>query len=366
MSKKLTAILLAMLLAFVFVGCGDEEGGVDFKSHNTNYSILVRNRSGERLVAFKGDLREDALIGGIPAHAENHGLPKNLSLFDKTESFPMILLTLEQYKDNINSLSSQKNTPFTRVFVFYNRQGDNTVVYTISDGLGGSNEFKIFNPSPTINVELRVNGVYGETIGFVPGGIAETTLRLHDGNYNIFPVFKRYNTFRDVVDEVFPKRIDGYPWSRNYSFGDGHDSDSMNIKDLLQGLTLSTGAAWVVVNNQTPEGGIRFLEGSVVRKTASGLDSIPTTTPRTFQINMTKLGNFYTDELRIYNWKFGPTGYEKPLQAGENNPAPVETMIIEREKMYTITVSGDDTQGTLKAWVSNITTIPQNEFGVYW
>ena len=27
---------------------------VDFTSHNTDYSILVRNNTGERLVAFKG------------------------------------------------------------------------------------------------------------------------------------------------------------------------------------------------------------------------------------------------------------------------------------------------------------------------
>ncbi|MDR0551991.1 MAG: hypothetical protein LBG72_08260, partial [Spirochaetaceae bacterium] len=110
-----------------------------FESHNTDYSILVRNNTNFRLVAFKGDLRADALIGGIPAHAQGHGLPLNTTLFNKTEDFPMILLTEEQYKANKNNLQSQKNTPFTRVYVFYNKNGDNNVHYEISAGLGGSN-----------------------------------------------------------------------------------------------------------------------------------------------------------------------------------------------------------------------------------
>jgi hypothetical protein len=99
-------------------GKGNETGGVDF-SHNTDYSILVRNNTGERLVAFKGDLLADRLIGGIPAHAQNHGMPGKPALFDKTEDFLLILLTEAQYRANKDNLQSQKNAPFTRVYVFY-------------------------------------------------------------------------------------------------------------------------------------------------------------------------------------------------------------------------------------------------------
>jgi hypothetical protein len=368
MSKKLTGVLFALLLATAFAACGDDDGDVDFRSHNTNYSILVRNNTGERLVAFKGDLRKDTLIGGVPARAQNHGLPNDLALFDKTESFPMILLTEAQYRANIDNLSSLKNTPFTRVFVFFNRQGDNTAVYEIADGLGGNNEFNIINASNSVNVELRLNGVAGETIGFAPAGILDTKLRLHDGNYNIFPVFKRYNAFRDVVETVYPRGTGtGYAWFRTYSFGEGITQATMNLKDILQGLTFQSGAAWVVVNNQT-EGGVRFMEGAIVRRTASGLENVMTT--RTFQIDMPKLvsggSNSYADSILVANWRFGPVGFDVPLQAGENDSTTVPSLTILREKMYTITVMGDHNQGNLKAWISSIEDIPTGELGGSW
>ena len=145
-------------------------------------------------------------------------------------------------------MACKKIHPFTRVYVFYNKNGDNKAVYEIAEGLGGSNQFKIVNASNSINVELRVNGVAGETIGYAPAGILETTLRLQDGNYNIFPVFKRHNTFRDLVETVYPQGSgSGYSWFQSYSFGEGITSATMNLKALLQSTTFTSGAAWVVV-----------------------------------------------------------------------------------------------------------------------
>jgi hypothetical protein len=336
---------------------------IDFTSHNTDYSILVRNNTGESLVAFKGELRADRLIGGIPAHAQNHGLPNTPALFDKTEDFPMILLTENQYNANISNLSSQKNTPFTRVYVFYNKSGDNTTVYEIAGGLGGTNALHIINTSTSMNIELRLGGVAGETIGYAPAGILDTTLRLNDGNYNVFPVFKRYNSIRDVVETVYPKASTGDPWFRSVSFGEGTLDYTMNLKTLLQGLTMTSGAAWVFVSNQS-ETGIRFVEGGTVHKTASGLENIMTT--RTFQIDMPKVSgtNNYADSKDVANWRFGPTGYEMALQVSATDSTLKGTFSIERDKMYTITVTGDHNLGTLKAYISSTTTIDTSDFAM--
>jgi hypothetical protein len=345
---------------------GEEDTGtsdVDFTSHNTGYSILVRNNSGERLVAFKGELQADRLIGGIPAHAQNHGLPKDPALFDKTEDFPLILLTESQYDSNKSGLASQKNTPFTRVYVFYNKSGDNTAVYEIAEGLGGSNTLHIINPSTSMNIELRLGGVAGETIGYAPAGILNTTLRLNDGNYNIFPVFKRYNTFRDVVETVYPKATSGAPWYQSVSFGDEETHDyEINLRTVLQGLTVTSGAAWVYVDNQTTGGGIRFVEGGSVHKTASGLENIMT--QRTFQIDMPKVpgSNNYADSKTVANWKFGPTGDEVALQVSASDTAEKGSFTIERDKMYTITVTGDHNTSSLRAFISGETTIDTSEF----
>ena len=376
--KRNLLFVVIVATAILLFSCDDllgnkdnnQAGGVDYTSHNTNYSILVRNNTGERLVAFKGDLLESKLIGGIPAHAQNHGLPYDPALFDKTEDFPMILLTEAQYKANKANLNALKNTPFTRVYVFFNKSGDNSIVYEIAAGLGGNNEFKIINASNSINVELRLGGAAGETIGYAPAGILETTLRLQDGNYNIFPVFKRYNTFRDVVETVYPQGSgSNYAWFESYSFGEGTTTATMNLKTLLQNTTFVLGAAWVYVNNQTSSGGIRFVEGSNVRATASGLTNIMSGNPRTFQIDMPKAGNSnnaYADSITVSNWKFGATGFEVALQTDENDETLLASLEIQQGKMYTITVSGSHNDNSLKAWVSNTTEIPQNELSGTW
>jgi len=281
----------------------------------------------------------------------------------------LILLTEAQYNANKSNLSSQKNTPFTRVYVFYNKSGDNTAVYEIAEGLGGTNSFEIINASNSINVELRINGVAGETIGYAPAGILNTTLKLQDGNYNIFPVFKRYNRTRDVVETVYPKGTgSNYAWFQSYSFGEGTTSATMNLKSLLQTTTFTSGAAWVYVNNQTTSGGIRFMEGTNVHRTASGLENIMNGNPRTFQIDMPKAGegNKYADSVVAANWKFGPSGFEVALQTSETDETAVTSLTVERDKMYTVTVTGNHNDGNLKAWISATTDIPTNELGGSW
>jgi ABC-type uncharacterized transport system YnjBCD substrate-binding protein len=142
----------------------------------------------------------------------------------------------------------------------------------------------------------------------------------------------------------------------------------MNLKDLLKSTTFTSGAAWVYVNNQTTSGGIRFVEGTNVRRTASGLENIMSGNPRTFQIDMPKAGegNKYADSIVAANWKFGASGFEVDLQTSETDDTKVTSLTIERDKMYTITVSGSHNDNTLKAWVSDTTDIPSNELGGTW
>jgi hypothetical protein len=94
---KMPAIVLTF--ALILAGCNspddqdpDTNGGPDFTSHLSNYSILIRNNTNERLVAFKGELKAETLIGGIPALAQNHGLPRDPALFNKTGDFPCFFI----------------------------------------------------------------------------------------------------------------------------------------------------------------------------------------------------------------------------------------------------------------------------------
>jgi hypothetical protein len=336
---------LALVLGLVLTGCpmdGGDDGAVDFSSHNTDYSLLVRNNTGKDLVAFKGSLKADTLIGGIPKGATNHGLPMNPALFDRTQDFPMILLTREQYESYKDNLSPLEQAPFTRVYVFYNKYADpagTSVVYEIAAGLGGNNSLIVQSPSGTLNVELRRGGVAGETMGYAPAGMLETTIKLEDDDYAIFPVFKRYNKARDVLDTVYPTFETGpnagSPWFATRTF-DGTATTQvqrLDLGNLLRELTLTSGAAWVVVVNQTEEA-VRFYEGSVPRTTPAGKQGITSGLQNqvTFQVDMPTIPGTrsYADSVEVSNWNFGVPTVTTPLG----------TKTIERDKMYTITVTG--------------------------
>ena len=357
--KKLVMFASVITVVILMFSCnlpGEEEDAVDFISHNINYSILVRNNTSERLIAFMGDLTPEMLIGGIPARATGHGLPNDPALFDRSKEFPLILLTEAQYNANKNNLDVLKNTPFTRVYVFYNRNGDNSAVYEISNNLGGNNSLRIINASTSVNVELRLGGVAGEIIGYAPAGMLQTTLRMQDGDYDIFPVFKRYNTARDVVETVYPKMANfDYSWFQNYSFEGGNEV-VMDLKPLLGSLTFSSGSAWVVIRNQTTSGGIRFFEGSSPRRTPSGIETINSGNEITFQVDMPAIGTTYADSVTVANWSFGPQGFTIPLPS----------TVIERDKMYVINVTGNFQTGSLSVEIDEGVEIPATELGGAW
>jgi len=334
------------------------ETTVDFTSHVSNYSIKVGNNSGERIVAFKADLRDDTLIGGIPAYAQNHGLPKNPALFDKTEYFTLILLTEAQYNANKNMLGSLMNKPFTRALVFYSHNGDNSAVYEIAGALGGTNTLLVSN-SGSINVELRIGSANGEILGYVPAGMLEAEFRLQDGDYGIFPVIKRYNSLRGIVEEIYPRTNNNSAWYQAISFGEGITTTTINVANILGMMTKFTSrAAWVIVDNHTSSGGIMFMTGSTINTTVTGQTDIMNGSPGIFRINMPKLGNSYAESMTVNNWRFGPLA-EFVALTGDVYPDLQGTFEINQDKIYTVTVTGNANEAnSLKAWVSDVADLP--------
>ena len=63
--KRMMKFAAILAVAIALFACKTDEdpkeetGGVDFTSQNTDYSVLVRNNTSYRLVAFKGDLHAD-------------------------------------------------------------------------------------------------------------------------------------------------------------------------------------------------------------------------------------------------------------------------------------------------------------------
>ena len=256
------------------------------------------------------------------------------------------------------------------MYVFYNKNGDNSTHYEIAAGLGGNNTLTVLLPAMSTNVELRVGGVAGETIGYAPQGMLSTNLMLEDGDYDLFPVFVRYNRARDVVEKVYPKNAGNtYNWFSSITFDGSNPLQTLNLAGALQNLSMSSGAAWIVIDNQTTSGAIRFFEGNVPRTTPAGYQGISAGTPITFQIDMNAVSGangeiIYAETRAVSNWSFGPQGFAVPLQQGEHNTAQLGTFTVRKDRMYTITVKGNVNGGGLIAYISNETDIPLNDFAV--
>jgi len=341
--KRFTKFAAVCAAAILLFACGDSKedtSGVNFANTPTGYSIKVNNRTTERLVAFKGELQADKLIGGIPQGESNFGLPKNPALFgQKSEGFALILITEKQYNDNKENLRNLKDTPFTRIFAFYNANGTNESIYEISDRLGGNCSIQIQNLT-SLDVELRLNGIYGETLGYARNTMLNTTLYVSSGDYLIFPVFIKYNALRDELVTVYPKGSTGLPWYTQQQLGEDNITQiSVDVSELLKGTTYSTGTAWLIIDNQASDTGVQLQKGGVVQCTPMGISTITNGFSRTFQIDMAKVQgtNKYAETANINAYTVGRTGQQ--ISIG-NYDLKVDTI-------YKVTVTGSANAGTI-------------------
>jgi hypothetical protein len=291
-------------------------------------------------VAFKGSLEMKNLLGGIPATTQRHAIQKKPELFTKTESFTMILITEKQFNDNKGNLAQLNQTPFTRVFVMYNQGNDNEVSYKVSGRLGGNNRLLVQNGTGR-NAELRVGGIDGDIIGFAPGGLQSITLYLNDGDLNIFPIFKSYNSFRNVVSELIPKRNSGRAWYMSYAVGElsGQDLLTLSLSDAFASLNddRTIGASWLVINNQTKQA-VMVQAGNVILTNSLGQRYTNAGVERIIQIDMSSngLGTFATEKT-IGNYAVGPDGDTVTIKDKEGNTS----FTLKADKQYVVTVTGD-------------------------
>jgi hypothetical protein len=191
-------------------------------------------------------------------------------------------------------------------------------------------------------VEIRVGGVTGETLGFVQARTSTgTTFYVDSQDFDIYPVFKMYNPLRDEMLTIFPEGSNGLPWFTSISLGEpGQTQQNLNVSAILAGKSVTTGAAWLVINNQSTDTGVQLMRGDTPIKTASGISVINRTYQRTFQIDMPKAGNnAYASDVSINGYTVGRSADGKPIGTGNNT--------LEIDKMYVVTVIGSANDGTL-------------------
>jgi C-terminal processing protease CtpA/Prc len=87
-------------------------------------------------------------------------------------------------------------------------------------------------------------------------------------------------------------------------------------------------------------------------------------TKRTFQIDMSRVDGTYADEQVFDNWKFGPPGYEVPLQVSESDSTEAGSITIQRDVIYIITVASDSVASKIYAYISDEQPIDTGDFAM--
>ncbi len=209
-----TAMLMAGMTSCINVSqqnTSEETGSIkkiDYQNYTSDYSIIVKNNSAKNLVCFKGSPRAENLISGVRAFDTVH-LKNESSLFGSTSDFVLFCVTEEDYQANINNLSALDNTPFARIYSFYNTNTPNNTVYEISKYLGSECQVTL-NNNTRYNIELRANSIHGDTIGYTQARTIKTTFSLVETDeIYVFPVFKKYDQNRGEIVSVYPKYNSG-------------------------------------------------------------------------------------------------------------------------------------------------------------
>jgi hypothetical protein len=295
-------------------------------------------------------------MGGVKAKDANHGMKKDPALFSSTGDFPLVFITEDQYNTNKNNLDVLNNSPYARVYAFYNQLGTNATLYEVSDKFGGANELIINNLS-SYTVELRRDGIYGEPLGFAQYKMVNQKFYLETDDYQLFPVFKRYIPARDIIQTIYPEYSTGMPKSVSFGFGDENGTRYLlDVKDYLGDSIpkMSTGAAYLVINNQS-NSGIRLFKGGNFVTNSAGIATINNGLTKTFQIEMPAIpgsATAYATKLDISSYEVGEMG----------NTTNIGDHTLQVDAIYTVTVTRNKTTGLFESSFSETGAVDLNDF----
>jgi hypothetical protein len=347
---EFSVLLLVMGLVLGLMGCpadggddndGGNDGGasVSFTSFSPP-SIYVDNKSGERLVAFKGSLNPNTLISGIPAYATNHGLAKsnsvNNSLFTTTGDFALVLITEAEYNKNKANLGGA--AVFAEIYAFYNHEATNNNRFQISSKSGGTGRITLKNPT-SWNIEIRRDGPTGEVLGYVSSQMTNTVLRVNaPDDYSLYPVFKRYIPTDKEIYEVVPKytsgALNGKPYAKDFALTTADGTSTWNLSEVAEkaNFSLSSGSFYLrIINNSNTA--VRFTRGDDEQLTSMGIRGIAPANTNVYSVKI----------MRNPDGTYPPSETISLLKIGTpQNPVAVLANAYKLDYVYTITVTGAD------------------------
>jgi hypothetical protein len=333
----------------------EEETGIDYTNYLTNYSIKVKNDANTKLVAFKGSPSASSYISGVPIGGNEHGLKKDAALFATSGDFVLFLVTEEDYLANKANLSALANRPFTRIYAYFNKDAENALTYNISSILGGSKKIVLQN-STGYNVELRRNSAQGEVIGYAAQGTLNTTFNVESGDYSVFPVFRKFNSSRGEIITVYPRYNSGAGNGKakfmEFSLDDSLNEATINAAQYVEGVTLKIGSAYLIIQNNHSSA-MRLYDGAANVTTSTGGQMINSNKELTFQIDMPNepgSKDEFLDKVEKAQFKIGSSAHQETMP----------TFTFESDKIYSITVTGNDPYDVHLSDIEFVTTMTFN------
>ena len=355
LKRKLGLAVAAILCVGLMTSCiniNDNRGnggdsniinGIDYTDYlSGEYSIKVKNDSKKNIVCFMNTPRESNLISGVRA-GTLVGLKKN-SLFTNTKDFILFVVTEDDYLANKNDLAKLDRTPFATVYAYYNAESAEiqaNKVYTISNLMGGEYHI-IINNNEKYNVELRQNGLYGESLAFAGAYTTQTKINMVEGEYDIFPVFRKYSSRAQEIVTTFPKYTKNgveYPVFFHFGLDPENDEKEFTTSDWFNGALYDASetpsAAYIAIHNGNSGTGVSLYKGALETAaiTSTGGKTINTGKTLTFEVPMTSLGNNrYSTTATVSGWKIGTS----------MNKVSIDTLEVKAGKMYYIELSGSN------------------------
>lgn len=353
LKRKLGLLVAAAVMVGMFTSCLNvnvnkekentpQGNGIDYTNYTgSNFSIKVRNDSQKDVVCFKGTPSASTLISGARG-GQTTGLKLNKELFSQSGDFVLWVFTEEDYLAKKNNFDELKKAPFALIYAYYNADSDSNanMVYTISAKMGGDSYILLNNPTK-YNVELRQNGLYGESLAFAGANTVQTKVYIAYDDYYIYPVFRKFQKKTGEIVTCFPKEknIDKPVFFQFSLAENGDNSAEFNANDWFDPAafkdTSTPAAAYITITNGNKKTGISLYKGgaSEAAVTSTGGKNINTGKALVFEVPMALTGNnTFGSTAIVSGWKVGSA-----VDRGD-----VPTLTVEAGKMYYLDVSGEN------------------------
>lgn len=322
------------------------DDAIDYKSYTGNDAALfVKNSTSKDMVLFKGAPSQNNLLGGVKAGSTS-GIKKTPGIFAKAEDYIVYVVSADNYKEYKDDLSVLDASPYTTFYAVYNTATTNENVYEISSLLGGKYKM-IVNNGSTYNVEFRNKGTSGQTLAFSLAETYETNFALAEGEYMIFPVFRKYDKNSAEIISTFPTYAAGQLAGEAKSFEFSLDSETteiqFNTKKWVDGIKFSPSAAYIKITNNADQG-LQFFKGELATPeiTSAGGKRINPTKSLMYAINMQQLStNKYEEEVIASGYRVGTNRIDDIYLAGDSKT----TTTYKAGYLYTYAISGDAETG---------------------